>query len=301
MTDFARAFHDLVFERDFAILRGDAFQDFFADIMEKRYPGDFVRVRPWGNLGDWKNDGYRTSTSTVYQCYGPNDMTAAEAVNKIKTDFAGAKSHWPQMKEWRFVHNAWDGLSAPVLAALNDLRTANPGISIEAMGRQELLVTVRELAQADRDLILGPAPDVSTFTALGFSDLVPVIEAIEGQPMANESGVLPVPPEKLAHNRLGSEVEQLLHMGKRRYELVDRFFAQHPNPALGDQIGKALTTQYRVLKGRGLPPDLIFFQLQSFALGDSRATPEREAAGLSVLAYFFEQCDIFERPPVQPA
>ena len=43
-------YFDSEFHKAFLRLRGAAFQDFFADIMEKRYPGDFIRVRPLGNF-----------------------------------------------------------------------------------------------------------------------------------------------------------------------------------------------------------------------------------------------------------
>ena len=46
------------FELRYLKARADEFQDFFASIMEKRYPSDFMKVRPWGNVGDRKNDGY---------------------------------------------------------------------------------------------------------------------------------------------------------------------------------------------------------------------------------------------------
>jgi hypothetical protein len=44
----ARAYYEVAFERDFLKKGGNAFQDFFSEIMEKCHPGDFVRVRPWG-------------------------------------------------------------------------------------------------------------------------------------------------------------------------------------------------------------------------------------------------------------
>jgi len=62
MDRSSRAFYELVFENKFLRLRASAFQDFFADLMEKGYPGgDFIRVRPWGRQGDRKNDGYLRS------------------------------------------------------------------------------------------------------------------------------------------------------------------------------------------------------------------------------------------------
>jgi hypothetical protein len=57
VDQFTQAFYELKFRNAFLESRGEAFQDLFSSIMEKRYPGDFIRTRPWGNQGDRKNDG----------------------------------------------------------------------------------------------------------------------------------------------------------------------------------------------------------------------------------------------------
>ena len=286
MTDFAQLFHDVAFERDFARLRGDSFQNLFSSIMEKRYPGDFVRVKPWGSIGDRKNDGFLASSQTVYQCYAPNEPSASETVGKIYTDFAGAKTHWPQMKRWTFVHNAWDGVSAPVLAALLALKADNPSVEVDSIGRQELLNEVRLLSPQDRVLLLGAVPDVQTFASLGFSDLQPVVEEIEKHSLLDESGVAAVPPGKVSHNRLGADVERVLQLGMRRYDLVERFFAANPDPDLGDRVGRALTTQYRLLRGQGIPADMIFFNLQAFGFGELRSDSAARSSGPSSVGVF---------------
>lgn len=86
---------------------GDEYQDFFSDIMEKCYPGDFQRIRPWGKVGDEKNDGYWRTKRTVFQVYAPNNMTDAKAIAKIDKDFHGALEHWAEWMDcWVFVHNS---------------------------------------------------------------------------------------------------------------------------------------------------------------------------------------------------
>ena len=61
--------YEKLFEVAFLRRKGDAFQDFFADIMERCYPGDFMRTRPWGKIGDRKNDGYLKSKRRLFQVY----------------------------------------------------------------------------------------------------------------------------------------------------------------------------------------------------------------------------------------
>jgi hypothetical protein len=97
VTDpIAGSFYELMFRSAFREKKADEFQAFFSTIMEMRYPADFVRVRPWGAAGDWKNDGYLRSKRMLFQCYAPNSMRPADCVSKITEDFKGALPHWRQ-------------------------------------------------------------------------------------------------------------------------------------------------------------------------------------------------------------
>ena len=93
MDDLSRAYYEVVLENRFLKKKGNEFQDFFSEIMEKCHPGDFQRVRPWGKSGDKKNDGFLKSERRLFQVYAPNDMTEAAARKKITEDFAGAVKH----------------------------------------------------------------------------------------------------------------------------------------------------------------------------------------------------------------
>ena len=75
--------------------------------MEHVHPdGDFVRVRPWGRMGDQKNDGYIQSTRQLFAVYGPRSPTSAEVRAKVTSDFEGALPHWEEwFNEFIFVHN----------------------------------------------------------------------------------------------------------------------------------------------------------------------------------------------------
>lgn len=88
----------LGYEKDFRIIfleaKGDGFQRLFEKLMAKAHPNDFMACRPWGNVGDRKNDGYLPSARTLFQSYAPNELSAAEAIKKINEDFGGAKEHW---------------------------------------------------------------------------------------------------------------------------------------------------------------------------------------------------------------
>lgn len=100
---------------------------------------DFMACRPWGNIGDRKNDGFLKSERRLFQVYAPNEMEAAKAVAKITEDFEGAKGYWGgHFDKWTFVHNATDGLPPHVQKLLLDFESSNAGIILEPWGLEEL-------------------------------------------------------------------------------------------------------------------------------------------------------------------
>lgn len=115
MDSLRRAYYEMAFENAYLKKGGNGFQDFFSEIMEKCHPSDFQRVRPWGNIGDRKNDGYLRSGRTLFQVYAPNEMSANEAIAKIQEDFNGALPYWQQyFDKWVFVHNSKNGGRTPL-------------------------------------------------------------------------------------------------------------------------------------------------------------------------------------------
>ena len=102
---------ELQFRLVFAEQRGNAFQNFFNTLMERRDP-DFRRVRPWGNVGDRSNDGWSPARRMLFQVYAPSSYRASEVAEKLQEDYDGAIDYWEQYFDtWVFVHNDVDGLS----------------------------------------------------------------------------------------------------------------------------------------------------------------------------------------------
>lgn len=87
MDGVSRAYYEVCFERDYLKMTEKTFQDFFSELMEKRFPSDFQRVMPWGKVGDRKNDGYLKSKRMLFQVYAPKEMSARKAIAKIEEDF----------------------------------------------------------------------------------------------------------------------------------------------------------------------------------------------------------------------
>src|SRR5690349_10241542 len=95
----------LRFENECLRRRGTAFQGFFEQIMSKSDPS-FVTIKPWGREGDRKCDGISESSGAYYQVYAPDELNAAQTINKIDEDFEGAKRQWSRLQKWVFVWSA---------------------------------------------------------------------------------------------------------------------------------------------------------------------------------------------------
>lgn len=95
MQDLRSAYYEVSFRLAYVESTGESFQNLFSTIMELRYPGDFVRVRPWGNAGDHKNDGYLGSQRKLFQCFAPSEMKPiGRWLTKIEEDFTGALPYY---------------------------------------------------------------------------------------------------------------------------------------------------------------------------------------------------------------
>lgn len=293
MDEVGRAFRELQFQTAYLEKKGNEFQDWFASIMEKRYPADFVRVRPWGNVGDRKNDGYIRSKRWLFQVYAPNEMRSKEALAKIKVDYNGALQHWKQHFDiWVFVHNSKQGLGPDVTAKLIELNNLGPPAAV-AWGFEELRRVVFELAPEELASLFGPVPGRRDMMDLGLENLSPVLDHIAAMESNLDPDLRPPPANKIILNMLSAHVETLLKAGWSKVDVVRKYFRLQPMRK--DDIAESFRHRYDKVRSAGLSPDEIFADLQRHAAGDGIPSPSRQSATLAVLAFFFEECDIFER------
>lgn len=296
MMNLQQAFYEQKFENAFLRAKGDEFQIFFERLMGLAYKADFMACRPWGNRGDRKNDGFLKSERRLFQVYAPNEMKEARAIAKIQEDFDGAKAHWGKhFDKWVFAHNAVDGLPPHVHKVLLDFETQNSGITIEPWGMEEFRVIFRKLTIDDMQSWFGPVPTDETKARLGFKDLQVVLETIAGRTVTPDQEVKDVPRGKIEANALSESVAILLKNGMVKAPLVHDFFDQWHDITMGERIAKSFRAKYESLRGE-FSPNQIFAEIQAWAGGGEIGTPEHQLSVLTVIAYFFERCDIFEDP-----
>jgi hypothetical protein len=178
---------------------------------------------------------------------------------------------------------------------LLDFEEQYRGIVIETWGLEEFRLIFRKLTIDDLQSWFGPVPSDETKARLGFKDLQVVLETIAGRTTSPAEPVRDVPRGKIEANALSESVATLLKAGMAKAPLVEDFFDQWHDITLGERIAKSFRAKYEELREE-FAPNRIFAELQDWAGGGERGSPEHELAVLTVIAYFFERCDIFEEP-----
>lgn len=129
---------------------------------------------------------------------------------------------------------------------------------------------------------------------IGYPELEVILEFIGSNPdIEVDETLLPLfPKDKITKNQLSFKVENLIRSGMMQTPLVKKYINDHPDVFLGDRLKAHVIREYSEVKDDRNNDD-VFFLLWDTVSGHTSAFKYRSAA-LILLAYFFEQCDIFE-------
>ena len=103
--------------------------------------------------------------------------------------------------------------------------------------------------------------------------------------------------ERLAFNKLPSHWRSLIAGGWQNAHLVSAYLDRHDNPLVGETIAQVFRARYKYLKSQGLSAGAIMTGLFDMVAGVGSVAPSRAVAAQALLAYLFENCDIFENQP----
>lgn len=297
--------------------KGTAFQKLFEKVMVYRSSG-FTPIKPHGNIGDRKNDGYIRSEGRYFQVYAPEDPesshSVATAASKAANDFEGLKAFWESLapiRDFRFVFNdEYRGSPPPLEAALAKIRDEH-GIEASAFLAKDLEADALSLPQDQLVDIIGvPIPEVGLLDSVDFGILREVIcHVLEQRLPIKADGVLNAPDfnEKIKINGLSQAVASLLTVGSYQSEAVEDYFSKNSNFAR-QEVRDRLSAMYQLSRHRytggvesANTADLVFFDLLNTVTPSSRNAPAQQQAAVQdaaivVMAYYFEACDIFEVP-----
>jgi len=302
MTSEQRYWWKIALELKLRKCSGNAFQEFFSDVMAAAHGSDFVRVRPYGSLGDKGCDGYLQSTGAVFACYGSLNGDGGKVdylIGKMGDDYGKALVALPAiMTGWQMVHNLVDGLPAEAILKLNELKSADKAQhEFSFMGLEGFEKLIFSLQPHQIEALLGmaaTAQDCQNFQTAELRDLVSaVIHATDANPI-NVDEIRPVPPDKLEFNGLPGHWQLMIAGGWQNTHFVQEYLDRHPNPMTGETIAQAFRVRYEYFKSQGLEPGAIMSFLYEDITGTGAVPPARQVAAQSLLAHLFESCDIFE-------
>ena len=283
---------------------GYAFQDFFSVVMGQLHGDDFVRVRPFGKLGDKGCDGYLNSSGQLFQCYGAlngENKQVAKLTKKMTDDFGTAAAKLAAiMREWHMVHNLIEGVPTEAISTLKALESANPKIKFGFIGFEGFVERVFSLTPQQIGGLLGAAASQSDAKNLDIATLRKLVNDLAALSDATPHAAVdlrPVPVDKLVYNKLPNHWKFLISGGWTNASIVASYFERHPDPLTGDKVAAVFKSKYNYFKAQQLAPGDIMAALFELVTGIGNVLPQQQVAAQALLAFLFENCDIFERDP----
>src|SRR5690606_5918662 len=150
--------------------------------------------------------------------------------------------------------------------------------------------------------ITGFLPDTNSITNLDYSVLTEVIGFIMNLPIGNVSGNLEFPDweEKIKFNKLSPQTQLFLNIGSQKLGSLNNFLSNES--FLADELQEKLTGLYlnSKMKDWGNEDqeyfgDLIFWDMVKLCAPRNEA--HFESAIITIVAKYFESCDVFEKNP----
>jgi hypothetical protein len=303
MTEFDWDWQRLRAESDLKDLEGDAFETRFQAIAKCLWKEDFTPTIPMGRRGDLKCDGFRYSSGTVYQCYGPRygQVSVDDALVKIDQDFRGAKAHWGDaLRGWKFVVNVYrDKVPSELVRRIADL-AKELRVPAGVFNRSDIIELIETLPEPERISLYGRAPRATDMVKITYANLGRALTTIRRAISTDPMEPVPISAElavKVTFNALSHATRHFLSLGQTGVPKVEQYLADQPDPEEAERMAQGFKTRYAECVGSGLEPDQTFREMVIFA-GGGTAEPERETAALAIVTRFFVTCQIFEVPVV---
>ena len=301
MDRLRRGYYRLAARNDFLRHKRQEFQAWFGQIMEMAHPGDYEPIRL--TQGDGGLDGLLVSEAAVFAVFAPRECTESQLVAKMDGDFGSARSTMSDrdavLRKIVFVHND-EGLTKVTGPELVRLGQANPDVAFERWTFEAIWLKIGSLSEDQLEELYGPGPSEENVDRLRFEAIRTVIDRLKkADPPAVTEITLPA-AGKLEHNALSADYADLLRAGRRRQGLVGDFVQELTDPSTGEEIAEGFRLAYRELRDAGATPDETFAALWRHAGGEHFVGPTEFPAVASVVAYFFDSCDIFENAPDAP-
>ena len=274
---------------------GQSFEDLFTCIMQYAEP-DFQQIKPWGNIGDRKNDGYILSKGIYFQVYAPEDISKSinKAVKKLESDFSGLLEEWKGVKEYHFViNNKYKGVPPQLAQAIQKI-AEDYSIKADIWTVNKLEDLVLSLDDDKISIIVGRLPNPADISTPSYDILGEVIEHLMKLDISTQGSVIGYPNwgDKIKFNGLSKTVERWLDAGFLHVVALDKYLDSESN-FHAEEVKNKIRKIY-IDKARDFSGDELFIEIRNTV--SPRAEIYCRIAAIIIMAKYFEICEIFEEP-----
>ncbi|MEW4275375.1 ABC-three component system protein [Priestia megaterium] len=286
---------------------GQLYENLFSKVMIK-HNSNFRMIKPYGNIGDRKNDGFDKKKGIYYQVFAPENIekarTISDAVGKLKEDFEGLKKHWHSIcpiKEFYYVINdKYKGLPPRVEQEIIILGNQNADVICDSFCSNNLESIFMELEKDDITDIVGmlPTEDISF---LNFDILNQAVEYLMHSERDFSLDTFVENPDfeyKIVFNKLSHQVANLLNVASYQTGDLETYFentGEYVKNELKMRFAKLYKESKEVIseKDSNYADQRFFYILNNASPNGKKAVKD---AVLVLMSFYFEACDIFEKP-----
>lgn len=275
---------------------GQAFEELFTAIMSYSET-DFQAIKPWGNIGDRKNDGYIRSKGHFFQVFAPEEISKSyvNVVKKLHDDFNGLLKQWSPIDEFYFVVNdKYRGVNADCEQAIQTIK------------QEYHLVNTGFKTAADLENLLFSLDDDQIFTIVGFLpdpamiqlDYTVLSEIINhlmhlSLPKTQDSAIVyPNWDEKIIFNQLGALEAKYLNDGFLQIGSLEAYL-NNESHFFADAVKDKIREIY-IACSKNHSGSELFWEMVN--LMSTKTEARFQTASIVLLAKYFETCDVFEEP-----
>jgi len=294
---------------------GQVFENLFTQIMTEKHV-DFRAVKPQGQLGDMKNDGYVLNTGEFYQVYGPENIVKSikAAIKKLEEDYEGLFNNWKddvEIKKFSYVVNdKYKGALVEVHKNLIKLSEklkvlgSNKQITADLIVAKDLEKILFELEEDSIISIVGLIPTTQNICNVDYDCLNHVIDHILNLPTKDymDDFYLPDFDEKIKFNNLSKIISNRIETSAINYGDIETYF-EYSGDFLRNTVKNKFKELYLESKNE-IKENEKHFADRRYMYILKKSMPENSTLAIQqatdcLMAFYFESCDIFEAPPTK--
>ncbi|MFY4779769.1 ABC-three component system protein [Aliarcobacter butzleri] len=296
MTRDERAISRILFKNKIHEADGQKFEDLFSAVMNYKEP-DFTQIKPWGSIGDRKNDGCILSKGVYFQVHAPEDVKKSyyDIIKKIQTDFSGLQSHWGNVQEFYYVLNdKYQGVHPDALQLLETIKQSNSLKKCKFIVAKDLENMLYELDEDQIIAIAGNIPDPANLVSLDYGILNEILEHLKGKSLnsGTEKIVAPDWDEKIKFNNLTLNENARLTNGYFQLGTLSEYLKNNSD-FTAQELQSKVSAMYQELV-KSYSGSELFWELVNEI--SPRSSAEYQASSIVIMSMYFETCDIFEEP-----